>query len=84
MHRQREATATRKEEEALKKAALAVQSEQAKVDKQLEKVNRTRGKNSGQDVMAGKSQVCISVAAPAFLLLRLAAVPALEAPVWLT
>jgi len=87
VHRQREATATRKEEEALKKAALAalaVQSEQAKVDKQLEKVNRTRGKNSGRDVMAGKSQVCISVAAPAFLLLRLAAVPALEAPVWLT
>jgi len=42
VHRQREATATRKEEEALKKAALAalaVQSEQAKVDKQLEKVN---------------------------------------------
>eukprot|EP00798_Chlamydomonas_sp_ICE-L_P013368 gene13369-biopygen22494 len=60
--------ATRKEEEALKKAALAalaIQSEQAKVDKQLEKVNRTQGKNSGRDVMAGKSQVCISVAAPA-------------------
>ena len=81
MHRQREATAPRKKEEALKKAA---RSEQAKVDKQLEKVNRKRGKNSGRDVMAGKSQVCISVAAPAFLLLRLAAVPALEAPVWLT
>eukprot|EP00798_Chlamydomonas_sp_ICE-L_P007368 gene7367-biopygen17176 len=49
------------------------QLEQAKVDKQLEKVNRTRGKNSGRDVMAGKSQVNV------FSALAVAATPPVAA-----